>query len=76
MKCPKCESELSMMVDITIQAPSSYYGNLSKASIRHADVQFLYANWPNMWLTCPECGWFYNKELSEWMKKGEEDSDE
>ena len=76
MKCPKCESDLNMMVDITIQAPSSYYGNLSKTSLRHSDVQLLYADWSDMLLTCPDCGWFFSKSLAEWLKKGEEGSDE
>ena len=69
MKCPKCEAELSMMVEITIQAPSSYYGNLSKTNIRHADVRFLYAHWADMWLTCRECGWFFNKTVDELLKQ-------
>lgn len=59
MKCPKCNGDLEMMVDVTMLIPAELESKLSKTSLRRADVKIYAANWGRASYFCKTegCRW-------------------
>ncbi len=55
MKCPKCNNEMKMSVQITIHAPASFENNISKTTLRKKDIAIVAANWEKAKFWCSEC---------------------
>lgn len=59
MKCPKCGSDVEMMVDLTIICPAEMESNFSKKNLRKKEVKLYAANWPRASYFCRnnKCRW-------------------
>jgi hypothetical protein len=59
MKCPKCNSDVEMMLDVTMLIPSELEGRLTKKSLRKKDVKLYAANWGRASYFCKneKCQW-------------------
>jgi len=59
MQCPKCGSDIEMMVDVTIICPSSLEGVFSKQNLRQKAVKIYAVNWSKASYFCTNdsCGW-------------------
>lgn len=44
-KCQRCGSDTLMQLQITISAPSSFYGNLSKTNLRKKECRIVGVKW-------------------------------
>lgn len=59
MKCPKCNGNVEMMVDVTILAPSEMEGQFSKQNLRKKEVKLYAVNWSKAKYFCKnsKCQW-------------------
>ena len=56
MKCPKCASEdMTMVVQVLVQAPASLHHKLPKKAMRRSDVSFQGVLWETASFVCKEC---------------------
>jgi hypothetical protein len=60
MKCPKCNSDVEMMVNVTVLAPSEMEGQFSKKNLRKKEVKIYAVNWERAAYFCrnDKCRWF------------------
>ena len=65
MKCPKCNSDVEIMVDVTMLIPAEMESQLSKTNLRKKEVKIYAANWGRANYFCKnnKCGW--NMRLSD-----------
>ena len=59
MKCPTCDGDVEMMVDVTMLIPAEMESNLTKMSLRDKRVSLYAANWGRASYFCrnSDCGW-------------------
>ena len=59
MKCPKCNSDVEMMVNVTILAPAEMEGQFSKKNLRKKEVKIYAVNWERASYFCrnDKCRW-------------------
>ena len=59
MKCPKCNGDVEMMVNVTMLIPAELESRLSKTSLRRKDVKLYAANWDRASYFCRDekCRW-------------------
>lgn len=55
-RCPKCDGDVTMTVDIRLSAPSTLYSMLSKTNLRDKGVSITAALWETANFICPKCG--------------------
>jgi hypothetical protein len=56
-KCPECDNDtLCFMGSLIIKAPMQYFHNLSKTSLRKADIEVWGFNWDRAQIFCSDCG--------------------
>lgn len=58
MSCPKCgQVTIRVRVNLFLDIPFMFYGNLSKQNLRSKDTKVGGADWPQSRLYCDSCGW-------------------
>ena len=59
MKCPRCGSDVEMMVNLTILCPAEMEGEFSKKNLRKKEVKLYAANWERASFFCKnkKCRW-------------------
>jgi len=59
MKCPKCNGDVEMMVDVTLLIPAELESRLTKTNWRRKDVKLYAANWDGASCFCRDdkCRW-------------------
>ena len=57
MKCPKCDTEMEMRVEITLALPSKYANLISKEVIKKKECQLIAANWDKARAICYKCNY-------------------
>lgn len=74
MTCGKCGSETRIMTQITISAPSRFYGKFSKKNLASKEVELLGASWEGTDFICtnPKCG-FVVDGFGSYIKKLEKE---
>ena len=59
MICPKCESDMRIMVQVTMSIPSHMEMNLSKKNISKKEVTIWGANWSAADHICTKCNYVF-----------------
>ena len=59
MVCPKCETEMKIMVQVTMSIPGYMEGNLTKKNINKKEVTIWSANWSSADHICPNCNYVF-----------------
>lgn len=57
MKCPNCDTDMDMRVEVTLALPSKYASLLSKKVIKKKECQLVAANWDKARAICPKCNY-------------------
>ncbi len=55
VKCDKCNAEMNLVTLLTISAPSSLWGNLTKRNLRRKGVEIMGVLWEGTDFICPNC---------------------
>jgi len=59
--CPKCNKQVRISVNLSLDIPCSLYANLCKQRLRSAEVKIHGANWSKARFYC-SCGWFWRPD--------------
>jgi hypothetical protein len=59
MKCPKCNGDVEIMVNVIMLIPGEMEGRLSKTNLRKKEVKLYAANWEQASYFCKndKCRW-------------------
>lgn len=57
MNCPRCNSAITVQLNLIIVIPGELLHRVSKTALRRKDVQILGADWDRATYVCSQCDW-------------------
>lgn len=57
MKCPKCNSNIEIAINVQMVIPGDMDHKITKVGLRRKEVQLWGASWDRATYTCRKCEW-------------------